>query len=65
MTVLIATIAMETIAIVTVAITSVAIATLNLTTITVATVDKYFKVLLGDVMMDSKFMADSYPSVAI
>ena len=56
---------MENIAIVTVALTTVGIATVKLTTITIATGIKYFKVLPGGVMMDSKCMADSYPAVAI
>ena len=64
-TVLIATVAIETIAIVIIAITTVAIATVNLTTVTIATGIRSFKILLGGVMIDSRYMADCYLPVTV
>ena len=64
-TVLIETITIDTIAIVTVAITTVVIATVNLTTVTIATGIRSSKVLLGGVMIDSRYIADCYPPVTV
>ena len=64
-TVGIAIVAINTVAITTVSIATVAIATVNLTTVIIATVIRSFKVLLGDIMIDARCMADCYPPVAV